>query len=301
MKVSVLICTYNRGSLIQETLHALIEKQDETAEEIVVVNGGGRNDCSETLQYWMDRCSYLKVLKTTNINLANSRNLGLKECSGDLILMTDDDARPFPDWISKMKTNHLNYSEAGVIGGEVVDASGDSLLSQIADVTVFPKYRQVQKTRSVPGVNCSYKKEVIKSIGEQDTTLFRGEDVDYNWRAILGGWDVIYVPEIKVYHQHRSSWNGLFRQHHMYGRAYYLVRKKWPDMYCAYPHHINSIRQVFKGIYFMVSPLRNAWIKSSEIKGFISKLIAFPIIMTISYYWIYGVIRQKYSVQIVNP
>ncbi len=292
MKISVLICTFNRGNLIHDTLNALLELQEEKATEIVVVNGGGENDCSETLDLWSTKHKSVKVIKTANINLAYSRNIGLRNCTGDLILMTDDDARPFPDWVSKMKSNHEKYPKAGVIGGEVIDASGDTLLAQIADITVFPRYKNLQRTRSVPGVNCSYKKEVIEQIGEQDITLFRGEDVDYNWRAIQAGWDVLYVPEIKVHHVHRSTWKGLFRQHHMYGRAYFLVRKKWAEMYCAYPHQLKSFRQWMKGCYFLVSPFRNAFEKSGEVNGFFSKIVAFPIITAISYYWIFGLFIQ---------
>ena len=49
------------------------------------------------------------------------------------------------------------------------------------------------------------------------------------------------MVEIKVKHIHRSTWKSLFYQHFMYGRAHYLVRKKWPEMYSHYPHRITSI------------------------------------------------------------
>ena len=47
MKITVFICTYNRGSLINNTLKGIIEGQTKLPNEIVVVNGGGENDCSE--------------------------------------------------------------------------------------------------------------------------------------------------------------------------------------------------------------------------------------------------------------
>ena len=45
----------------------------------------------------------LKIKETQNINLAISRNKGLFLCEGDILLLTDDDARPYPDWIENIK------------------------------------------------------------------------------------------------------------------------------------------------------------------------------------------------------
>lgn len=290
--ISVLICTWNRGNLIDATLRSIIEVSHKKADEIVVVNGVGGKDCSPTLAYWKERCNYLREVKTKNINLANSRNIGLNEVKGDLILMTDDDARVFPDWIEKMVKAHEEYPEAGVIGGEVVDASGESLLSHIADVTTFPRYDKKRAVRHVPGVNCSFKRAVIDKIGAQDTELFRGEDVDYTWRAIKEGWKVLYDPEIKVYHAHRPTWKGLFHQHHMYGRAYYRVRKKWKDMYCAYPRHLRTPKMWLKGLYYLSSPWWYAWLKAKQLHKWNEVLLGYFIITGISYYTMYGTFLQ---------
>ena len=93
-----------------------------------------------------------------------------------------------------------------------------------------------------------FKRDVIEQVREYDENLFRGEDVDYNWRAIEKGWKVLYIPEIKVYHVHRPNWKGLFLQHYMYGRAHFLVRTKWPSMYSHYPRTINSFYSLLKWI-----------------------------------------------------
>ena len=247
-------------------MDALINNQNRIPDEIIVVNGGGENNCQETLEKWRKEFPQLKIIKTKNKNLAASRNIGLPHCSGDLILQTDDDARPFPNWIEEMVKAHKNNPDCGVIGGQVIDASRGNFLSKIADIATFPDHKTIQKVRSVPGVNSSYKKEVIEMIGDYDETLFRGEDVDYNWRAIQSGWDVLYCPEIKVKHLHRPTWKGLFQQHFMYGRAHYLVRRKWPTMYSHYPLKISSIKSLLKWIAsWSWTPFNDAVQKSSQL------------------------------------
>lgn len=294
MKVSVFICTYNRGNLIDGTLHAIIKDQSLLPDEIVVVNGGGVNDCADTLKKWKKEFPALREIKTQNVNLATSRNVGLPECKGDIIIQTDDDAEPFPNWIERLVEEHKKHPEAGVIGGNVVDASGKGLLFKIADATTFPHYENITEVRSVPGVNSSYKREVIKFVGEYDTTLFRGEDVDYNWRAIQSGWKVLFFPDIKVYHHHRATWKGLFNQHYMYGRAYLLVRRKWKDMYSCYPRQIHNIKDVFKLIYFSISPFVDQAHKLKFVDGIFYKLVCYPIMVAIGYYWQLGLLVQKF-------
>jgi len=277
MKITVFICTYNRGKLINGTLEALINNQTHNPNEIIVVNGGGENDCQKILEKWQKKFLSLKIIQTKNKNLAASRNIGLPHCSGDLIIQTDDDARPFPNWIEEIVKAHKNNPGCGVIGGQVIDASRGNFLSKIADIATFPDHKTILKVRSVPGVNSSYKKEVIELVGKYDETLFRGEDVDFNWRAIQKGWDVLFCPEIKVKHLHRPTWKGLFQQHFMYGRAHYLVRNKWPEMYSHYPLKITSFKSLLKWFAsWSWTPLNDAVQKSSQLA---SKINGFDILV----------------------
>ena len=268
MKITVFICTYNRGKLIDGTLRSIIKNQTIKPDEIVIVNGGGENDCRKVLDMWKKVFPPLEIINTKNKNLACSRNIGLKKCQGDIIIQTDDDARPFPDWVENIVKVHLKFPNCGVIGGRVIDASKRTFLSNIADVSTFPSYKGIKKVRSIPGVNSSYKKEVIDKVGKYDETLFRGEDVDYNWRAKLIGWDILYHPEIKVKHIHRPTWKSLFYQHFMYGRAHYLVRKKWPEMYSHYPLKITSIATFSKLIAsWTLIPFLDAMTKAKKLNA----------------------------------
>ena len=211
------------------------------------------------------------VLKEKDIDVeileANAHDLNhenikkyVEECSPDFVGITST--------TSLIEEAHEKYPQAGVIGGDVIDADGRLFLSQIADAATFPHHNTVCEVRNVPGVNSSYKKEAIEQIGKYDTTLFRGEDVDYNWRAIKNGWKVIYLPDIKVLHVHRPTWRGLFFQHFMYGRANFLVRSKWPDMYSPYPLKLNSTYSILKWIASWIwFPWIDAYHKAKNMKN----------------------------------
>ena len=176
--------------------------------------------------------------------------------------------RPYPNWIENIIYYHQKYPKAGNIGGNVTDNHSNTFLSKIADVVTFPRHKIEKKVKTVPGVNSSFKRAAILEVGEYDTLLFRGEDVDYNWRILKKGWDIIYVPSIKVKHIHRTSWFKLFHQHYMYGRAYFILRRKWENMYSIYPKKIESYSDLIKYIAsWTYTPFMDAVLKSKLLKN----------------------------------
>jgi GT2 family glycosyltransferase len=292
MRLSVLVCTYNRPELLYTALTSLLEESIEKPCQLVVVNGGDERTDRLVESFQEESETEVRLVKTKNKNLAASRNIGLPHCTGEIIAMTDDDARVFPDWISQMKRLHDEHPEAGAIGGPVVGTNTDSLVGKVADAITFPSWSESQYVRTLPGVNISYKKEVVEKIGPQDESLFRGEDVDYNWRLQKLGYKVLFDPAVRVYHHHRPTVKGFLHQHYMYGRAYYLVRKKWPEMYCVYPHGIHSFRDVLKAGNFIASIFYQPFLSAQKIYPLWDRLRAIPLLFTAGISWKSGMVRQ---------
>ncbi len=297
-RLSVLICTYNRPQLLAQCLAALVERTEEKPDEIVVVNGGDEcaNAVVESTRWKAESRKQpleIKLVKTVNKNLAASRNVGLPFCAGDIIAMTDDDAEVFPDWVTQMKRIHAEHPEAGAVGGPVIGADADSLVSRIADQVTFAAHRTAQMVRTLPGVNVSYMRAVIEQVGLQDETLFRGEDVDYNWRAQQLGWTIYYDPRVRVLHHHRPSLCAFLRQHYMYGRAYYLVRRKWQEMYCVYPHSVRKPRDFLKAVNFVAATFYEPMQYGLRMERLIDRFFALPILFLNGLAWRGGMIQQR--------
>lgn len=292
---SVLICTYNRPDMLEMALNALIDRTDEKPDQVVIVNGGDDRSDKIVRNYIGRPGIKVELIKTVNKNLATSRNIGLAHCTSEIIAMTDDDAEVFPNWVTQMKRVHVEHPEAGGVGGAVLGAdSAKSLISRIADIAAFPSPLVPSYVRTLPGVNVSYKKLALQQVGLQDETLFRGEDVDFNWRIKKLGYEIYYSPEIKVIHYHRPSLKKFVYQFYMYGRAYYLVRRKWSEMYCVYPHEFKRIKDILKAIYFLGNicylPFLSAW----RMPNWVDKILAVPILVTTELAWKSGVVWQKW-------
>ncbi len=293
MMLSVLICTYNRPEMLASCLHALLERTGEKPDQVVVVNGGDARTDQVVNRHAGRQSIKVELLKTINKNLATSRNVGLPHCTGEIIAMTDDDAEVFPDWVTQMKRIHAEHPEAGAIGGPVIGADKESLVSRIADRVTFATYPTARVTRTLPGVNVSYKRRAIEQVGLQDEALFRGEDVDYNWRIQKLGWTIYYDPCVRVLHHHRSTFFRLLWQHFMYGRAYYLVRRKWQDMYCVYPHSMASPRDILKALNFFAAIFYEPFAYAAQMERRRDKVIAYPVLLANQMAWRGGMVWQK--------
>lgn len=297
LTVSVLICTYNRHQMLDRSLQALLHGTTEKPDQVVVVNGGDER-ADRVVADHQTRCPSsieLKLIKAVNKNLAVSRNVGLPHCTGDIVAMTDDDAEVFPDWITQLKTAHIQHPEAGAIGGAVLGTDSDKrFLSRLADLVTFPSALDARYVRTLPGVNISYKRCVLDRIGLQDETLFRGEDVDFNWRVQQAGYRIYYSPAIKVWHHHRPTLRQFFRQHYMYGRAYYLVRRKWKDMHCIYPHQFKTPKDFLKAVHFVVSVFYEPLLYGSRLPRWSDKLRAVPILFWNGVVWRSGMLYQAF-------
>mgnify|MGYP003288346627 CR=1 FL=1 len=294
MKLSVLICTYNRPELLTRALEALTKHTEETPDQIVVVNGGDERT-NRVVEYFMTTNKdgvEIDLVRTVNKNAASNRNAGLPLCRGDIIATTDDDAQVFPSWVRLMKQAHEEHPEAGAVGGPVIGTPTNSLVAKVADLITFPAWPSPQYVRTIPTVNISYKREVVDRVGLMDETLFCGEDVDYNWRVQKVGYKIYFDPQIKVYHEHRPTLKGLLNQHYRYGRGYYLVRRKWRDMYCVYPHRIRRFRDVLKAANFIAALLYQPFQTSKKASSVKSRRALIPVMFLAGLAWKGGMVMQ---------
>ena len=75
------------------------------------------------------------------------------------------------------------------------------------------------------------KKRWSSQSGFFDTHFAGGgsEDIDYSWRFFHRGLKLVYRPRAIVFHHHRVTQKGLFRQHMGYGRGQAILCRKYPE------------------------------------------------------------------------
>src|SRR5450759_669360 len=121
MKVSIVIPTYNRRSVLTQTLPTVFGQDFSPDDyEVIVVVDGSSDGTVEMLRTYTPRCAF-RVLEQVNRGPAVARNNGLAVARGDLVLFLDDDIRCEQDLIRQHVMSHDN-SERLVIHGPILIA-----------------------------------------------------------------------------------------------------------------------------------------------------------------------------------
>lgn len=93
IRISLVIPTYNRGSLIAETIDSALEQKHPFA-EIIVVDDGSTDHTAEVLSRYGDR---ITVIRLPNGGVQRARNAGVHAASSPWVMFCDSDDLIRPD------------------------------------------------------------------------------------------------------------------------------------------------------------------------------------------------------------
>lgn len=102
MKLSVVVCTYNRGDLLEHCLNSLVTQKASVEDfEIIVVNNNSTDNTEALVQPYVDNHTNFRLILEMNQGLSHARNRGYKEAKSDWIAYIDDDAKAHPNFVSR--------------------------------------------------------------------------------------------------------------------------------------------------------------------------------------------------------
>ena len=220
--ISIVIPTYNRPTVLDCCLQAIAgQVYPRDRFEVIVVNDGGTFPLDQILKPYCEQFS-LRLLCQTNSGPAAARNRGAGEAAGQLLVFTDDDCFPTPDWLAKLAARHVQAPDCAV-GGETRNALGDNIYSTASQLLVsylLAYYSGApQRIRFFPSSNLAFPTERFRSVGGFNASYPRaaGEDRELCDRWQYRGNRMIYAPEAVVYHSHHLKAKTFLRQHFHYG------------------------------------------------------------------------------------
>lgn len=208
-RVSVIIPTYNRGNLIEETLESLF-RQTRPADEIIVVDDGSTDDTVERLAAYGDR---LCVIRQENAGPASARNLGLKVATGDIIQFFDSDDLMASNKI-ETQVAALDNTDADIVYCPWVKADladgvakcAQKVLQQRALPNVRPPIRHFLHGWVTVFQTCLFRRALFERVGNFDTRLMPSEDSELMFRLLFKGARLAHTPEtIVLYRLHASQ------------------------------------------------------------------------------------------------
>lgn len=212
-KISIVINTYNRASVLDETLSSLYYLEYPNF-EVIVVNGPSTDNTEEVLEKYKKD---IKIANTTKRNLSVSRNIGIAISSGDYVAFIDDDAIPDRFWLNKLLKG-FNSPEVAGVGGDVFDITGKTyqarriLSDRLGDSNINyignspAAIPNAFKFIATIGVNSIYKRDILLSVGGYDEQYdYFLDETDLCARIIDAGYYINYQKGADVYHKFAPS------------------------------------------------------------------------------------------------
>ena len=123
LKLSVIICTYNRDDHIVKTLDSLYNQSAlKTNYEVIIVDNNSKDKTSVICKEYIDNHAELKIryFLETNQGLSFARNRGIKETNYEIISFIDDDAISTNDYVENLLKSFKTNKKAISVGGKVI-------------------------------------------------------------------------------------------------------------------------------------------------------------------------------------
>jgi len=212
-KVSILVATYNSELTIDACLKALFELEyPKELLEVIVVDGCSKDATLEIAQ------KYPVKVVSEPLSAPAAYNYAMKIVSSDILGFVDSDAKVEKEWLSKLVA-HLGDPQVAGISGDIETWNTENIWARSIGYDLKSRYARLKKTvLRVATMNLLLKKSVIEEVGGFDENLPSQYDTDLGFRITSRGYKILFEPDAKCYHFHRSTVKSYFRQQLQYGK-----------------------------------------------------------------------------------
>ena len=199
--VSVIVPTHNVSKFIKETMLSILNQTYDNLEVIIIDDSSNDDTVEKVLEFKDPR---IKIIKNTkNMGPAYSRNIGIKEATGDYIAFLDsDDIWDLTKTEKQLKFMVENDYKFSSCFYAFVDESGVSLKKYMSS----PKrmtHKSFLKTDYIGCLTVMYKKEAYPKLSIPDDLKKRN---DYAlWIKLSEKADCYSLPMILASHRVRSG------------------------------------------------------------------------------------------------
>ncbi|MCM1034670.1 MAG: glycosyltransferase family 2 protein [Paludibacter sp.] len=240
VRISIVVPTYNRCSMLSDTLRSLVAMRADAHDwECIIVNNNSTDDTEHVVNRFLahEGAGYkFRMVKEEIQGLSAARNRGIHESAGDLIAFIDDDERVnegfIESYLSVFKSNTNISAASGKVIAEYVDGRPEWMSPLLEKPIAFPvdlgeKVKDYPKRLHPAGGNMVVSRSVLEQVGgfnpelgRKGESLIGGEEYDLVDRIRIMEGRIVYVPGAVIYHRIEASklcWDYLDRLTYMIG------------------------------------------------------------------------------------
>jgi lipopolysaccharide/colanic/teichoic acid biosynthesis glycosyltransferase/glycosyltransferase involved in cell wall biosynthesis len=227
--ISVIIPAKDAEKTIGECLKALVLQEGMQLGldyEVIVVDDGSNDRTAEIADGFS-----VQVLQQPHRGPAAARNAATKIAQGTILVFTDADCAPSPDWLKNLTQPFIDPQIVGVKGAYLTHQT--ALVPRFVQLEYEYKDARMRDFSSIDFIDtfsAAYRKDIFMQNGGFDET-FRNpavEDIEFSFRLARKGYRMVFVPQATVFHFHDRNLSE------------YLHRKYWIGYWGAHMLHWTS-------------------------------------------------------------
>lgn len=241
-RASIIIPNYNGKRFLDTCLVALrAQTHPHELTEVILVDDASTDD---SVAYIREHYPEVKVVQLErNSGLAIGCNAGARAATGDLLVMLNNDTEAEPGWLAALVAAAEAHPYAGAIASKMLLFDRRDTLHNAGDVMGadgIPRNRGVWQvdTGQFDADTCvfggcggavAYRRAAWEAAGGFDERLFMYlEDVDLAWRLQLLGWDAVFAPDARLYHQLSATGGGTLASYYTGRNTLWVIAKDMP-------------------------------------------------------------------------
>lgn len=196
LKLSVVICTHNRGELLEKSILSLDnQKQINSSEYEIVVVDDGSDDDTRTRVENINASVLVRYFYKDWGGRSEARNLGIEQSKGRVVLFVDDDVIAPPNFLYA----HLSQYEKNdkiVVRGPIVNVNRHEMIPNFE-----PNMSHYSKAFFCT-CNASTLRETLIEAGGFDTNFkeYGFEDNEIGWRLRQAGCKMVFRMDAYIFH-----------------------------------------------------------------------------------------------------
>ena len=206
IKFSVLISIYHKEKPehFNNCMESVWDKQTLNPTEIILIEDGPLTvELNQVIEYWKTKLGNVLHVKKLekNIGTGKAKNIGLHECTYDIVCIVDTDDICVPERFKKQIDFLKENPDISIVGGQILEFVED--IQNPTGMRKVPLSHENLKNyakRQSPfnNMTITYRKKHILEVGGYQHHLWM-EDYNLFLRVIAQGYKIANLPEVLVY------------------------------------------------------------------------------------------------------
>lgn len=262
MDVSIIIPTFNRKNVLRNCFQALDKQNCNHSYEVVLVDDGSTDEIQETVEELHKTLSFpLTFLRQEKKGPAAARNLGIKNCSGEITLIMGDDIIAASNLVKEHVGWHNDrcpQENAAILGFVTWSPSIETtpFMNWLEEKGWQFPYGEIEGKTEIDWKylmtpNISFKREFLmrnRLFFDERFPYAALEDYEFGFRFFQKGGKLFYNPGAVGYHRHHTTLDSACQRMFYVGKSAKILQEIAP--------HLKPYKISWRKYIYQFHPLR---------------------------------------------